>query len=212
MAELNTSQVLSLVRTEVIQLVGELTGQVNTLDFCKTAEVDINWTFSTQSPECSFGIESTADPSYFFIDSTVTIEDNDLWYYLPDTQPNSGWVIKHKDWDFWENVKFTITEESGKIKFHVSGTIGNPKQGVSTKIIQIKTLTLSAIPRTQTHTLWHILDGSWNGSRCIGNVGNLVFENNNKLQISGDKLILIALEDKPNSNTTLHLKGLVNRW
>jgi hypothetical protein len=42
MAELNASQVLSLVRTEVIQLVGELTGQVNTLDFCKTAEVDIN--------------------------------------------------------------------------------------------------------------------------------------------------------------------------
>jgi hypothetical protein len=39
----------------------------------------------------------------------------------------------------------------------------------------------------------------------------LVFENNNKLQISGDKLTLIALEDKPNSNTTLHLKGLVNR-
>ena len=212
MAELNTSQVLSLVRTEVIQLVGELTGQVNTLDFCKTAEIDIDWTYSMHIEECSFNIIASGDSDYFGIDSTVIIEHNDLWYYILDTQPTSGLVLKDTNWDFWENVKYTLTEDSGKIKFHVSGTIGYPKQGTSTKIIQIKAPTLSAIPKTQTHTLWHILDGSWNGNCCISNVGNLVFENNNKLQISGDKLTLIALEDKPNSNTTLHLKGLVNRW
>lgn len=211
MAELSTSQALSIIRKEMISLMENFTGEVDVSDFCKKAEIDINWTYHIHSVEYSLQLTETGDTSYFYIDDTATIEKDDRWYYLLDTQTTSGAVLKHSDWDFWNNVKFTLTEESGKIKIHVSGTIGRPKNNtVSRKIINLQSPMLYYTPKTQTHTFWHILDGSWDGSPCINNVGNLVFENNNKLQISGDKLTIVALEgNKPNPNITLHLKGLI---